>query len=122
MPSVNHLGPIHLFECYRRDKKFFKPSIIEQWVIVVYESERRFPKKAAEEMANGFCEGAVSVGKRSSFFSSKRLLDIFPRKGMQVKERRPLIVYENGQGIIGNVCNQRCTSYYLFLWSNLFVS
>ncbi|KAF8914444.1 argonaute-like protein [Gymnopilus junonius] len=65
-----------------RDKKFFKPSVIKQWVIVVYESERRFPRRAAEEMAFGFCQGAVSVG-------------------MQVMDSHPVIVYENGQGVIG---------------------
>jgi eukaryotic translation initiation factor 2C len=65
-----------------RDKKLFKPMTIKQWVIVVYENQRRFPLQTAQEMATSFCEGAVSVG-------------------MRVEDNRPLIFFENGQGNIG---------------------
>ncbi|PPQ95875.1 hypothetical protein CVT26_015567 [Gymnopilus dilepis] len=65
------------------DKKFFKPMTIQQWIIVIYESERRFPRPQAEDLAAGFCKGAASVG-------------------MKVVEHQPLIFYENGQGIIGD--------------------
>ena len=35
---------------------------IQQWIIVIYESERRFPRPQAEDLAAGFCKGAASVG------------------------------------------------------------
>jgi eukaryotic translation initiation factor 2C len=65
-----------------RDKKFFAPKSVKQWIIVVYESDRRFPLVAAQDMATAFCDGAASVG-------------------MTIEERRPLIFHENGQGNIG---------------------
>lgn len=64
-----------------RDKKLFKPMTVKVWVIVVYESQNRFPLGAAQDMATAFCEGAQSVG-------------------MTVEDTRPLIFYENGQGVI----------------------
>ncbi|KAF8914445.1 PAZ domain-containing protein, partial [Gymnopilus junonius] len=65
-----------------RDKKFFVPKSVKQWVIVVYESDRRFPLNVAQDMATAFRDGASSVG-------------------MKIEELHPLIFYENGQGNIG---------------------
>jgi eukaryotic translation initiation factor 2C len=46
----------------RADKKFFRPSVIKKWVIVVYESERRFNQDVARQMAINFVSGARAVG------------------------------------------------------------
>jgi eukaryotic translation initiation factor 2C len=65
------------------DKKFFRPSVIKKWVIVVYESERRFNQDVARQMAINFVSGARAVG-------------------MTVQDSEPPITWENGQGNIGN--------------------
>ncbi|KAF8806120.1 argonaute-like protein [Phlegmacium glaucopus] len=64
-----------------RDKKLFRPAAIKVWAIVVYESQGRFRPDTAREMAQGFMEGARSVG-------------------MSVADNQPLIFWENGQGNI----------------------
>ena len=46
----------------RADKKFFRPSTIKKWVIVVYEGERRFNQDVAQQMATNFVSGARAVG------------------------------------------------------------
>jgi eukaryotic translation initiation factor 2C len=64
-----------------RDKLLFRPAAIKNWVIVIYEGKGRFREDTAHEMANGFIEGAKSVG-------------------ITVEEPQPLVFWENGQGNI----------------------
>ena len=47
----------------RRDKKLYRPAAIRTWAIVIYESQGRFRQDTARDMARGFIEGALSVGK-----------------------------------------------------------
>ena len=63
---------------YRRDKKLFKPATVKTWVIVIYESQGRFRQDTARDMARGFIEGAISVGKCIHyiiFFIAVKLID-----------------------------------------------
>ena len=48
---------------HRRDKKLYRPAAIRTWAIVIYESQGRFRQDTARDMARGFIEGALSVGK-----------------------------------------------------------
>jgi len=64
---------------YRRDKKLFRPSAIKIWTIVIYESQGRFRQDTARDMAKGFIEGALSVGKfiyYIAFFIAENLIDL----------------------------------------------
>jgi eukaryotic translation initiation factor 2C len=65
------------------DKKFYEPSTILRWAVVIYESERpdRFPRQAYAEMVNGFLKACDAVG-------------------INVVNRDPIYKYENGQGSI----------------------
>lgn len=45
------------------DKKFFQPSVVNGWVIVVYELQSRFTLQAAQEMIAGLVSAAREVGK-----------------------------------------------------------
>ncbi|KAJ7481095.1 argonaute-like protein [Mycena galericulata] len=44
------------------NKRFFKPVSIDRWVVVIYEREGRFDKKAADDMIKGLCDGCRDVG------------------------------------------------------------
>ncbi|EIW61996.1 argonaute-like protein [Trametes versicolor FP-101664 SS1] len=56
------------------DKKFWKPSSIKRWCIVVFERKERFRQDVAEQMVKG-------------------LLESFEKAGVEVKEREPVIHY-----------------------------
>ena len=53
---------------YRRDKKLFRPATVRTWTIVIYESRGRFREDTARDMAKGFIDGALSVGKYIFYF------------------------------------------------------
>ena len=91
---------------YRRDKKLFKPATVKTWVIVIYESQGRFRQDTARDMARGFIEGAISVGKCIHyiiFFIAVKLIDSvqvwlspIPNPwsfGRMVKEILPMYVF-----------------------------
>ncbi|KAF5387029.1 hypothetical protein D9615_002113 [Tricholomella constricta] len=63
------------------DKRFFDPKVIERWVVVIYEGERRFSQQVAKDMIKGLVDGCKSVG-------------------MIVRDENPLVKWENGQGRI----------------------
>ncbi|TFK35934.1 argonaute-like protein [Crucibulum laeve] len=44
------------------DKKFFRPAVINHWVIVIYEQERRFNADAAQEMASSLVKACQKFG------------------------------------------------------------
>ncbi|KAF8897601.1 argonaute-like protein [Infundibulicybe gibba] len=76
------------------DKRFFKPMEIPRWVVVIYETLRRFPEAAARDMISGLVDGCREVGM-----------------GIQPTD---IIRYENGQGRIsegllaaGQICVDR---------------
>ncbi|KAI0734018.1 argonaute-like protein [Fomitopsis betulina] len=77
------------------DKKFYKAASFDRWVVVVYENDRRFNMQTAQGVVIGLLAACDSVG-------------------IVVKERQPIIRYENPQGRIGDqlkaagmACNQK---------------
>ncbi|KAF5390572.1 hypothetical protein D9757_002737 [Collybiopsis confluens] len=64
------------------DKKFFRPSEVPHWAIVIYERKERFNEKSVEDMIQGLRSGAGSVGIRI--------------------DQPAVIQWENGQGNIAN--------------------
>ncbi|KAG6899902.1 hypothetical protein C0993_005481, partial [Termitomyces sp. T159_Od127] len=65
------------------DKKFFKPADIKTWVVVSYESQRRFSPDAAREMVAGLVNACGTVG-------------------MRVRDAQPIIRWENAQGKVAD--------------------
>ena len=47
----------------RVDKRFYKPAVIERWVVVVYERIQRFNQQNADEMTAGLLASCKDVGK-----------------------------------------------------------
>lgn len=52
-----------IFSQFRIDKKFYQPSKIAGWVVVIYESQRNFPKPAYEGLVKGFLKSCAAVGQ-----------------------------------------------------------
>ncbi|KAF7433014.1 hypothetical protein PC9H_004959 [Pleurotus ostreatus] len=65
------------------DKRFFEPTEIERWVIVIYEQQRRFGQQNVDGLINGLKDACRSVG-------------------MKITNDVPIVKYENGQGNIAN--------------------
>ncbi|KAH8113254.1 argonaute-like protein [Phellopilus nigrolimitatus] len=63
------------------DRRFYRPSEIKGWVVVVYERVQRFNMEAAQNMIDG-------------------LLASFKEVGIGCPDTKPLVKYENGQGKI----------------------
>ncbi len=68
----------------RADKKFVTPIPIKQWVVIIYETRRRFGEDRAEKMVQDFVSACATVG-------------------MAVYDKNPIIKWEQGQGDIGAV-------------------
>ena len=66
------------------DKKFYKPTAIRYWGIVIYERQQRFNEQTVQEMIRSFVEACKNVG-------------------MGVLTDKPLVRWENAQGSIHNV-------------------
>ncbi|KAF7365497.1 Argonaute-like protein [Mycena venus] len=66
-------------------KKFFKPVTIDRWAIVIYEQQRSFNDRSAQDMINGLCGSCRDVGIRLA--------------------PTPFIFWENGQGPIAKQLN-----------------
>jgi hypothetical protein len=47
----------------RRDKILFKPEVIKNWAVVIFETKRFFNEDTANAMVRGFIDGARSLGK-----------------------------------------------------------
>ncbi|KAF9009003.1 argonaute-like protein [Cyathus striatus] len=62
------------------DKRFYKPVAVDRWVVVIYETERRFDRLAAGDMISGLINSCREVGKS--------------------KLPSPTVRWENGQGRI----------------------
>ena len=66
------------------DKKFYQPSTVTGWIVIIYERQQRFSQRNAEDMVSG-------------------LMRSFEEVGMKCNDATPLIRYENGQGKISDV-------------------
>jgi len=64
------------------DKKFVTPIPIKQWIVIIYETRRRFAEDRAEKMVHDFVSACATVG-------------------MNVYDKNPIIRWEQGQGDIG---------------------
>ncbi|KAK2460730.1 hypothetical protein APHAL10511_007200 [Amanita phalloides] len=64
------------------DKKFFKPMTIKQWVVVIYETRRRFSEDQAQKLVKDLVSACASVG-------------------MTIVDTNPIVKWESGQGVIG---------------------
>ena len=89
-------------DSHRRDKLFFKTEAIKCWVIVVYESQNRFPEPVARQMATGFIEGAESVGEFGQHCWRFTLTNDW-HTGMTVLDKVPSIFYRDGSGDVSDV-------------------
>lgn len=58
IPTGTHL------RLFRMDKKFYRPSTIEKWVVVVYERQQRFDQRTAAEMVAGLVRSCKDCGQR----------------------------------------------------------
>ncbi|KAJ7499943.1 argonaute-like protein [Mycena latifolia] len=63
------------------DKKFFRPSTIVAWVLIIFETESRFRNDAVQDVSTSFVKGCVATG-------------------MTVTNRVPIVRRINGQGRI----------------------
>jgi len=63
------------------DKKFYQASTIVRWVVVIYDSQRNFPRPAFTESVDGFLKACDEVG-------------------IKVENRDPIFKLEDGQGPI----------------------
>lgn len=63
------------------DKRLYEAAAIKAWVILIYESERRFSSRDCQDMIKGFLSACDDVG-------------------IKVEVRDPILKYENGQGNI----------------------
>ena len=52
---------------FRIDKRFFRASTINRWLVVSFADRRTFPENAAQDTVRGFLQGCRSVGKRLDF-------------------------------------------------------
>ena len=66
----------HLF--YRVDKKFYRPTTVQSFAIVVFERRQRFNENDAREMG-------------------KNLLDACRQVGINVQDNNPSVFFANGQ-------------------------
>ena len=83
----------------RVDKKFYKPTPIQSFAIVVFESRQRFTEEDAREMGKGLIAACVQVG-------------------MQVQDTNPSIFYPNPQNGVVRVSIYRLPTLLLcLLWS-----
>ncbi len=67
MESVNirvrlHAAQLTYLPTRSIDKKFYQPATIERWIVVIYESQRRFRPENAQEVVNGFVQMFRAVG------------------------------------------------------------
>ncbi|KAG6902071.1 hypothetical protein C0995_004769 [Termitomyces sp. Mi166 len=65
------------------DKKFYKPADIRTWVVVSYESQRRFSPEVAQDMVAGLVNACGTVG-------------------MRVRDPQPIVRWENAQGKVAD--------------------
>lgn len=48
-------------------KRFFKPTQIRSWAVVVYEESRRFSQNDANQFAQGLAQAMTKLGKSIGF-------------------------------------------------------
>jgi hypothetical protein len=92
---------INFKRSFRIDKKFYKPSAINQFVVVVYERKERFNPRAVEDVIRGLVSSCRDVG-RSQFRLEEPGITV-PLVGIKVPDNAAAVQWENGQGVIANV-------------------
>jgi len=89
---------------FRVDKRFFKPATIERWVVVIYERSQRFGQAQAQEMITGLVTSCEQVGMFiESDVVTPSTLFMRSSTGITVRDRDPIVSWENGQGNISDV-------------------
>lgn len=53
------------------DKKLYRPSTIQRWIVIVFERPQRFSQGAADDMINGLRRATSDMGTLSSISSSR---------------------------------------------------
>ncbi|EMD40762.1 hypothetical protein CERSUDRAFT_111347 [Gelatoporia subvermispora B] len=66
------------------DKKFYRAAAIKQWIVVIFESDRRFRQEDADATIRGLLSACREVG-------------------IEVGEQNPMLFYRNPQADIGKV-------------------
>jgi hypothetical protein len=54
----------------RVDKKFYRPAELRKWIVVIYESQRRFDGAAADRLVKELVRGARARGMYDGFINS----------------------------------------------------
>ena len=54
------------------DRKFYQPSVVSGWVVVIYELQSRFNLQAAQDMIAGLAAASREVGKVFSSYQKPR--------------------------------------------------
>jgi hypothetical protein len=63
MSDVVRMCRFVLIELFNRvDKKFYRPAEIRKWVVIIYESQRRFDGTAADRLVRDLVRGARARG------------------------------------------------------------
>ena len=80
----------------------FEPVDIANWLLVIYESTRRFNQRSVGQMIKCFVEGCEAVGKtlRASSTGRNHTKDLI---GIKINPKPALVRWESGQGIIAHV-------------------
>ncbi|KAN0132399.1 Piwi domain containing protein [Lactarius tabidus] len=71
------------------DKVFYKPVSIDNWIVVVYESQRHFSQRVVEKMSTDLVRACDAVG-------------------ISISRRPALVKWEDGQGNIGRQLHRAC--------------
>jgi eukaryotic translation initiation factor 2C len=71
------------------DKLLYKPVSIENWIVVIYESQRHFNQRAADKMITDLVRGCEAVG-------------------ISINRRPARVRWESGQGNIGRQLRDAC--------------
>jgi hypothetical protein len=86
----------------RLDRLMFKPVEVPNWLLLIYESSRRFNLRSVEQMIGGFVRGCGAVGKsfQASLTGHHHTKDL---TGIRINSKPALRSWESGQGIIASV-------------------
>lgn len=63
---------ILMTNCYRIDKKFWKPATIERWIVVIYERQQRFGNQIVGDMIAGLVSAARDCGEYNPYSAIRR--------------------------------------------------
>lgn len=98
----------------RIQKKFYQPSSVKGWVVVIYEP--RFNDQAAQSMVQGLVQTCGETGRHSFFVLLAFVILNKKHKGVVFQDQQPPIIRQNGQGNIGDVSRRRLYHSSSFWW------